>query len=224
LRNGAAQQARLRFRQDFVRDFDEFDFWGAPFAFARFGDGERAICMRMPVKAQDGWSYGGQATRFSDELNAALHFDAPGYYLGISDSCCDLAAKEWYLQQIRVPLERVTFSNIFVNANYLRFQKIDTSDMAIVASEGGDYWVPEDVMNSNFDIDRLVERLLAVDRPILVSAGPASCIIIHKYWQRALKKQVIVDVGSAIDERTKGRKTRQYQVTGTRTAELCCRW
>jgi hypothetical protein len=57
-----------------------------------------------------------------------------------------------------------------------------------------------------------------------LSAGPASCIIIHKYWQRAVKKQVIVDVGSAIDERTKGRKTRQYQVPGTRTAELCCTW
>lgn len=134
-----------------------------------------------------------------------MRYDAPGYYIGISDGCCDPPAKEWYLQQVRLPLERVTFSNIFVNANYRRFQQLDTSDMAIVAPEGGDYWVPEDVMNGNFDLDRLVERLLTVDRPILISAGPASCIIIHKYWQRALKKQVIVDVGSAIDERTKGR-------------------
>jgi hypothetical protein len=113
---------------------------------------------------------------------------------------------------------------LFALPNYRRFQQIDTSEMAIVASEGGDYWVPEDVMNSNFDFDRLVERLLAVERPILVSAGPASCIIIHKYWERAVKKQVIVDVGSAIDERAKGRKTRQYQSAGTRTAELCCQW
>lgn len=214
----------MQFHQDFMRDFDEFDFWGAPFAFARFADGERAICMGTPIKGQDGWSFDGRQADFAAQLNAALRYDAPGYYVGISDGCCDLAAKEWYLQQIRVPLARVTFSNIFVNANYRRFKPIDTSDMAIVASEGGDYWVPEDVMNSNFDLDQLVHRLLAVDRPILVSAGPASCIIIHRYWQRAVKKQVIVDVGSAIDERTKGRKTRQYQVPGTRTAELCCRW
>ena len=222
--NGATSYARIRFRQDFVRDFDQFDFWGAPFAFARFADGERAICMGTPIKGQDGWSFDSRHGVFAAQLNAALRYDAPGYYLGISDGCCDLAAKEWYLQQIRVPLERVTFSNIFVNGNYRRFQQIDTNDMVIVASEGGDYWVPEDVMNSNFDLDRLVERLLAVDRPILVSAGPASCIMIHRYWQRAAKKQVIVDVGSAIDERTKGRKTRQYQVPGTRTAELSCIW
>ncbi|HWB11545.1 MAG TPA: glycosyltransferase [Pirellulales bacterium] len=222
--NGAARCARMRFCQDFIRDFDQFDFWGAPFAFVRFGDGERAICMRKPVQAQDGWSYDGRATAFSAELNAALRCDLPGYYLGISDACCDAAAKEWYLQHVKVPLDRLTFANIFVNANYRRFQQIDTSDMVIVASEGGDYWVPEDLVNGNFDLDRLVERLLSVDRPILVSAGPASCVIIHKYWQRAAKKQVIVDVGSAIDEQTKGRKTRQYQVPGTRTAELCCMW
>jgi 2-polyprenyl-3-methyl-5-hydroxy-6-metoxy-1,4-benzoquinol methylase/GT2 family glycosyltransferase len=224
LPRGEGEGARMQFHQDFMRDFDEFDFWGAPFAFARFADGERAICMGTPIKGQDGWSFDGRQADFAAQLNAALRYDAPGYYVGISDGCCDLAAKEWYLQQIRVPLARVTFSNIFVNANYRRFKPIDTSDMAIVASEGGDYWVPEDVMNSNFDLDQLVHRLLAVDRPILVSAGPASCIIIHRYWQRAVKKQVIVDVGSAIDERTKGRKTRQYQVPGTRTAELCCRW
>ena len=53
-----------------------------------------------------------------------------------------------------MPLERVTFSNIFVNANYRRFQQLDTRDMASVAGEGGDYWVPEDVMNSDFDLDQ----------------------------------------------------------------------
>ncbi|HET6880422.1 MAG TPA: hypothetical protein VFI31_09720 [Pirellulales bacterium] len=180
--------------------------------------------MGKPIQGQDGWTFDGRHAAFADELNAALRYDAPGYFVGISDGCCDRPAKEWYLNQIRLPLERVTFSNIFVNANYRRFQKLDTSDMAIVACEGGDYWVPEDAMNSGFNLDRLVERLLSVDRPILVSAGPASCILIHKYWQRAVKRQVIVDVGSAIDERTKGRKTRQYQVPGTRTSELCCGW
>ncbi|HEV3003349.1 MAG TPA: glycosyltransferase, partial [Pirellulales bacterium] len=70
------------------------------------------------------------------------------------------------------------------------------------------------------------KRLLPVRRPILVSAGPAACIVVHKYWQRATpeRRQTIVDVGSAIDELTKGRKTRQYQVPGTRTAELVCSW
>jgi hypothetical protein len=81
-------------------------------------------------------------------------------------------------------------------------------------------------VNSDFDLDALVRRLLAVRRPILVSAGPAACVIVHEYWQRAVpeQRQVIVDVGSAIDELTKGRKTRQYQVPGTRNAQLVCTW
>jgi hypothetical protein len=95
-----------------------------------------------------------------------------------------------------------------------------------VASEGGDFWVPDDFLSTRFDIDQLVQRLLGVKRPILVSAGPASCVIVHRYWQRAKRdeRQVIVDVGSEIDERTKGRKTRQYQMPGARTANLLCTW
>lgn len=216
----------LRFTQDFLSDFDQFDFRGPPFAFARFADGERAICLGEPIRGQDGWNFPGGASYFRDALLAALRFDDPGYFIGISDGCCDLPARDWYLSQIAAPLARVTFSNIFVNGNYQRFRQLDLSDMAVVASEGGDFWVPPDVMNSRFDIDVLVERLMAVNRPILVSAGPASCVIIHHYWQRTppARRQTIIDVGSAIDERTKGRVTRQYQVPGTRTSGLICRW
>jgi GT2 family glycosyltransferase len=217
---------RMHFTQDFVRDFDQFDFHGAPFAFTRFADGERAICMGRPIDGADGWRYAGGSSPLQEALLAALRFNDPDYYVGISDGCCDPEAKAWYLREIRVPLSQVTFSNIFVNGNYSRFRQLDLSDAAVVASEGGDHWVPADVWNTRFDIDHLVERLLGVKRPILVSAGPASCVIIHRYWQRATpdQRQVIVDIGSAIDERTKGRKTRQYQIPGTRTAELVCAW
>jgi 2-polyprenyl-3-methyl-5-hydroxy-6-metoxy-1,4-benzoquinol methylase len=217
---------RMRFAQDFVQDFNQFDFHGPPFAFARFADGERAICMGQAIEGADGWRYAGGSSPLREDLLAALHYADPDYYLGISDGCCDPEAKEWYLREIRLPLAQVTFSNIFVNGNYSRFRQLDFKNLAIVASVGGDYWVPDDMLNIPFDIDRLVDRLLGVRRPILVSAGPSSCIIIHRYWLRAntQQRQVIVDVGSAIDELTKGRITRQYQVPGTRTAELVCFW
>jgi hypothetical protein len=218
---------KMHFTQDFRRDFEQFDFHGAPFAFARFADGERAICMGQPIRGADGWTFAGGSSSYRDALLAALRYDAPDYYLGLSDACCDREAKEWYLGQIRAPMSQVTFSNIFVNANYTRFiRQLDLDEFAVVATDGGDFWVPGDVGNSAFDLDALVERLLAVARPILVSAGPAACIIVHKYWQRAIpeKRQTIVDVGSAIDELTKGRKTRQYQMPGTRNAELVCTW
>ena len=214
----------MRFTQDFVRDFEQFDFFGEPFAFVRYGDGERAICTGQPVVARDGWTYPGGALRFADDLNAALRFDAPDYYLGISDRCCDSPAHEWYLHQVRVPLEQLTFANIFVNGNYRRFCQLDLRGTAVVASEGGDFTVPEDVFRESLDMDALVERLLGVERPILVAAGPALPIIIHRYWRRAGRRRTIVDVGSALYERTKGRKTRPYQQPGTRNADLICRW
>ncbi|HVC92192.1 MAG TPA: hypothetical protein VND64_00800, partial [Pirellulales bacterium] len=217
---------RLWFTQDFAKDFDQFDFRGPPFAFVRFADGERAICAGRPIKGTDGWNYAGGSSPFRDALLAALRYADPDYYIGISDGCCDASAKAWYLREITVPLSQVTFSNIFVNGNYGRFRQLDRSNVATVACEGGDFWVPEDVVNTRFDIDLLVERLLGVHRTILVSAGPAACVIIHRYWLRASaqQRQVIVDVGSAIDEWTKGRKTRQYQVPGTRNSELVCTW
>ncbi|MEX2121003.1 MAG: glycosyltransferase [Pirellulales bacterium] len=225
-----ARRSTMRFQQDFVSDFDQFDLSGPPFAFVRFGDGERAICCRSPVVTQDGWSYPGGDSAFADQLMAALCHSGPDYYVGISDACCDPASHDWYLKNVRVPLERLTFANIFVNGNYPRFRELlrapGLSGAAIVSSEGGDFHVPADILGAgqDFDVDDLVRRLLHVDRPMLVSAGPASCIIIHRYWQQATNKQVILDVGSAIDERTKGRKTRAYQIPGTPKSELICTW
>jgi SAM-dependent methyltransferase len=223
---GRVERARMRFTQDFLRDFDQFDFHGRPFAFVRFGDGERSICRGIPLVNCDGWSYDGAASRFAADLNASLTFVDPDYYIGISDGCCDREARDWFLERIRVPLEQVTFANIFVNGNYRRFRKLDLSGTALVSSSGGDFTVPEHLINSDFDLDGLVDRLLAVDRTILVAAGPASCVLIHKYWLRADpgRRQTIVDIGSVLDEVIKGCKTRCYHYPGSPTANRICRW
>jgi 2-polyprenyl-3-methyl-5-hydroxy-6-metoxy-1,4-benzoquinol methylase len=216
---------RMRFTQEFLADFDQFDFFGRPFAFVRFGDGERSICRGAPITNCDGWAYDGSRSQFAVDLNASLAYNDSSYYIGISDSCCDPRAHEWLLQRVTVPLEQVTFANIFVNANYRRFRKLDLSKTALVSSEGGEFTVPEHLINSDFDLDALVEQLLCVDRPILVAAGPASCILIHKYWMRAGEnRQTIVDIGSALDEVIKGRRTRSYHHPGSPTANRVCRW
>jgi 2-polyprenyl-3-methyl-5-hydroxy-6-metoxy-1,4-benzoquinol methylase len=216
---------RMRFTQDFLTDFDQFDFHGPPFAFVRFGDGERSICRGVPLVNCDGWSYDGRASRFAADLNASLTHAASDYYVGISDGCCDRESRDWFLARLRVPLDQVTFANIFVNGNYRRFRRLDLSRTALVSSSGGDFTVPEHVINADFDLDGLVDRLLAVDRPILFAAGPASCVLIHKYWTRAgANRQTVVDIGSALDEVVKGRRTRGYHHPGSPTADRICRW
>ena len=216
--------SEMRFTQDFRTDLDQFDFRGRPFAFVRFGDGERAVCMGKPIEAGDGRNSPGGSTPFLRDLIASLECDLEGYFIGIPDTCCDADAHAWYLGMARAPLERLTFANIFVNANYQRFRKLDLSGMAIVAPFNADFVVPENLVERHAEIDPLVDRLLEVDRPILVAAGPAANVIIHKYWQRAKTKQTIVDVGSAIDERLKGAKTRRYHLPGSPTADRVCLW
>jgi 2-polyprenyl-3-methyl-5-hydroxy-6-metoxy-1,4-benzoquinol methylase len=226
-RNGRRNvNGRMRFTQNFITDFDQFDFWGQTFAFVRFGDGERAICAGEPVECRDGWKHDGSATQFAEDLNASLRFNNPDYYIGISDGCCDRRSRDWFLSKITAPMEQVTFANIFVNWNYRRFRQLELSGTFVVSSAGGDLTVPDDLVTGEYDIDAIVDQLLHVDRPILLAAGPASCIIAHKYWLRAEphRRQAIVDVGSAIDEWTKGRKTRQYQFPGSGTAERICAW
>lgn len=93
---------------------------GENFALLRFGDGERAIMENRPVHTGDGWSSPGQQTSLGAALNDALALDGANVYHGISCPCCDRAAYYWYMT--RVPRrENVTFSNLFVNANYRRF-------------------------------------------------------------------------------------------------------
>jgi 2-polyprenyl-3-methyl-5-hydroxy-6-metoxy-1,4-benzoquinol methylase len=215
----------MRFTQNFLADFDQFDFHGPPFAFVRFGDGERSICRGLPLVNCDGWQYDGRASQFAADLNAALTYSAPDYYLGISDGCCDRESRDWFLERRKVPLDQVTFANIFVNGNYRRFRALDLAHAALVSCAGGDFTVPEHVINTDFDLDALVEQLLAVDRPILVAAGPAACVLIHKYWQRAgARRQIIVDIGSALDEVVRGRRTRGYHHPESPTATRICRW
>jgi 2-polyprenyl-3-methyl-5-hydroxy-6-metoxy-1,4-benzoquinol methylase len=225
-RTAARGRPAMRFTQEFVKDFEQIDLWGRPFAFARFGDGERSICRGVPVACSDGWSFNGGSSTFASDLYASLISDFPDYYVGISDTCCDREAHEWFMKRVRVPLDRLTFANILVNGNYQRFRATDLRGTVVVASEGGDFTVPEDIAGTGFEIDGLVERLLRVDRPILVAAGPAACVIVHRYWQRAdaEKRQSIMDVGSAIDEFTKRRKTRRYHFPGSPTANRICRW
>jgi 2-polyprenyl-3-methyl-5-hydroxy-6-metoxy-1,4-benzoquinol methylase len=125
---------RMRFAQDFLADFDQFDFHGPPFAFVRFGDGERSICRGVPLVNCDGWEYDGRASRFVADLNASLTFDDPGYYIGISDGCCDREARDWFLARLRVPLEQVTFANIFGSSGgSVRGSRTDTTRWVLMA-------------------------------------------------------------------------------------------
>lgn len=222
----------LRFTQDFKNDLQAFGeaFWrGEPFALARFADGEWKICagkMTRTDKAHETWWSHRYTTEPRRLLLAALRYAAPSYYVGISSSCYEAAAG--YLRgQVRVRKTNLTFATLFCHSNYDAFLDLDLrKGSVLVSSAGGDFAVPKNAVNEEWDLDGLLAELTKVDRPILVAAGPAACWIIHKYWamQPPEKRQIIVDVGAAYDPEIHGENTRPYHDPNNGWRKHACRW
>jgi hypothetical protein len=75
-------------------------------------------------------------------------------------------------------------------------------------------------------IDALVDRLKDETKTILVAAGPASNIIIHRYWTScpAEKRRVICDIGSALDPWLHNQFTRGYHNPKHPNRKKVCVW
>jgi hypothetical protein len=214
----------IRFTQDFKKDFEQLYLEGEPYAFARFGDGERSLCMGHAVTVKDGWSYDGTDTPLALKMREAVGADVPGYYIGISCPCCDPQGHDWYMAHIKAPPWRVTFANIFVNANYKRFRKLNLKNTVLVSCAEGDFTVPKNALNPPFDYTDLLKQLYEVDKPILVAAGPVGKAILFDYWLNAPNKQIILDIGSVLDKQIHGHRTRRYQKRWGPNSRIVCKW
>lgn len=225
----------MQLTQNFSADFVKLTTAIAerrPFALSRFADGERAFCAGYKKgTSADGWRYDGTDTKLALSLRKAVTASIPGYFLGLSCYCCDPAGSRWYQANIKTPLSRQTFSNIFVNANYGHFQEfVDANrlrDEAVMVGscEDAEIKVPRNAINPAFDYSATLAAMVAAkDRVILVAAGPLSCVLIHEFWQNPDNRDAtIVDIGSALDECTHGRKTRRYQHHGSPTSGKVCK-
>jgi hypothetical protein len=222
----------IDFKQDFTTDFDaiaaalHLGYAGPPIALSRFGDGEYAILQNMVHNAKsDGWEWGGQENHeFQDLLRHSLIAGSwlDDYYVGISAANHHPRAHAWYMGQLlgdNVPLSKITFASLFIFSNYDRFLPlIDSMDRFITVggSDRCDYQTPRSPSdpawkNSASEIVCELQKIDLVDA-ILVSAGPWASILIHRYWQmtESDRRNTIIDVGSAMDEKMRGRRSRQY--------------
>ena len=215
----------IKFTQDFKQDVKQIYLTGEPYALIRFGDGERAIgCRRKIVSGAGEYQYDGSDTKTSRKVMEALRADLSGLYLGISCPCCDIKAAAWYRTQLKAPLHRVTYANLFVNSNYQEFLKLDLKNTVLIACKNGDLTVPEHAMNPEWDYRPLLEQMFKVDKPMLIAAGPIKCGIILDYWREAPNKQILLDVGSSMDWKIHGKPTRQYHRPETVYAKRSCTW
>lgn len=195
---------------------------GFPFALARFHDGELAVCeSRRYLAAANEWD-STQRAWLRDPLIESLKFKAPGYHVGVSPPCCCAKGTTYYASRVRAPS---TFATIFQNANYSRAHQMlcDIPHVRVGARPGDGNMVdfvgvPENAVEHEWDIDSAIERLLHATVPVFLAAGPASCVIAQRLWDR-MRTVPIVDIGSLFD-----RSTRDFQIPTSELYRHECAW
>lgn len=215
----------IQFTHNFIDDFNKIYFEGEPYAFLRMADGERAFGMRVPIKSRRcGFEYDGTDTNAAKRISQVVKENVPGLYFGISCPCCDPKGAAWYREQVTCPDWQLSYSNLFANANYQRFQALDLKNTVLVACKNGDFTVPQHAINPEWDYRSLLQALFKVNKTILVAAGPIKCGLIYDYWTQAPNRQIIIDIGSALDMKIHGHPTREYHKAGNRNKDKVCVW
>lgn len=223
----------IELSQNFSTDFDaiaavlQSDYSGLPIAMGRFGDGEYAILRNMAhVAKSDRWRWDGQPHELQQSLHRSLvaGCELSNYYVGISAANHHPRAHDWYKHQLEingVPMNRVTFASLFIFANYERFLaavgKLDRF-VTVGGSKKCDFQTPRSPLDKSWTlaIQCLAVELRNIDYTdaILVSAGPWASVLVHEYWRITdrcrNRRNTIIDVGSAVDEMIRGRRTRKY--------------
>lgn len=225
------------FSQDFRKDLDALlgvlrDQDAPAIALARFHDGEHALLRGRKYKAVSGWVGDGSKSWIVKPLMASLQCDLPGYHVGISDITTLPDAYNWYARHTRTARSRVTFAMLFAYANYGKsiafFKQMRTRSILVGCTDECDVRVPSNASVDRFDVDDVVDQILDADKPALMAAGPAACLIAHRYWARTIdvadKRRHIIDVGAAIDLIAHGRSTRDYQESRGRLRSFVPKW
>lgn len=240
---------RQLFREDLEEVF-KLIIESNSFALARFADGEASILKNMTVGNKDGWLYKKDKNLvFRMDLRRSLLSEDKNYLYGLSCSCCDKANHDYLLGLVRVPLEQLTFSNIWVNANYRVFQErffqvLTDSRKPVVICSGSKARLPEleryihlndfipipgncvDYWEKHRDQVKGLMDLKASQNTntiFLFAAGPLSEILIYEMWQVNPYNNYL-DIGSTLDPLLFRRKSRRYHKEGDPFANKVCVW
>lgn len=218
------------------------------FALARFADGEASVLKNLTVGNKDGWLYETDENLiFRADLRKALLCRDPGYYYGISCTCCDKENHDYLLGMLRTDLDQVTYSNLWVNANYSTFKELfaetvraSRKEVVLITGKKADvralagtfevkaflpipgncvtYWeTHREDLRARLDLHASTRN----DAVFLVAAGPLSEILIHELWQ-VNPRNTYLDIGSTLDPILFRRKSRDYHTDGDRYSQRVC--
>lgn len=239
--------------QDFKRDFFEIMRMiveADSMAFSRAADGEANILKNNTIGNKDGWLYKRDRNLiFRADLRRSLQCTDSGFIYGISCTCCDPVNHEFLLAQLKTDRGHMTYSNMWVNANFPLFKeyffktmKASKKDIVICTNKKAkisnlDTFMPiKDFIpipgncviywEKNRDYIRALLDLKGstYNKAIfLFAAGPLSEILIHELWL-ANPQHTMLDIGSSLDPILFNRKSRSYQNMNSELSHRVCIW
>ena len=219
-------------------------------ALARFADGEASVLKNITVGNKDGWLYKTDKNLiFRRDLRQSLLCVDKNYLYGLACTCCDKETHDFLLHSVRAPLENLTFSNIWVNGNFPRFNErflptLKESKKQIILCSGSKARVSELTQyvpitdfipipgNCVLYWEKYREQIRGLldlkatqysNAIFLIAAGPMSEIIIHEMWQ-ANQQNVYLDIGSTLDPLLFRRNSRGYHTAGHTFSQRICSW
>lgn len=212
------------------------------FAFSKYADGEFKILVNQLITNCDNWTF--DPTKHEsqyDELLSSYQYDGEGYYVGISCPCCQPQSHiRWMRDNVGVPEDRLTWANIFVNANYQYFvenfiPEFNNHKIILVANENANinnlpFEVEEHIGISNLafvDNFNLVNELPKKDyknKLFLFCAGPLGNMLAANMW-RVNKENTYLDIGSTLNKfLLGGNGNRRYLSADPITLNKICVW
>lgn len=212
------------------------------FCFTRYADGEVLLMKGMPVGAgtqayhQDRWSSPPKITLLGADLLNTLNHTEKNYFYAITSPNQSAWDYEFLRSRIYQPDENLTFSDLWINSNYLKFKLFIKNlqikfnlvcNKNILQAKNVElniksiFPVEDDCVNFyEKNKDEFIKSVKSYcsnsyNELFLVSAGPLSEIIIHEMFQHNPNNKYI-DVGSSLDEFIHSRITRPYMITGSK--------
>jgi len=214
---------------------------GENFMLLKNADGERAIMMGEAIDYVEGtWSAPQHRTKLGDDILSCLSLNEDNVYYAISCPCCDQEAYYWYKSRINSP--NITFSNLWVNANFKKFKKLFPTlkrDAILISNYRAKghkignlnilkhYEIGDDCFSFwENEAPALIEQIKKDfgDKNNLfyvVSAGPMSTPIMVELYKNN-PNNCYVDFGSAIDIYYKDNFSRAYMNDKSNYAKQNC--
>jgi hypothetical protein len=224
--------------EKFNSDFN--NFWGLintniNFTFARYADGEvmlmkgQAVSDGTQASSIDKWKAPNSLTKVGEQLLETLNHVEDNYFYAISSITDNINDYTFLKNNIKQKEDKLTFVNLWINANYNLMVKnlcsnkrevilicnkdakkenfpFNVIDITPFPDDCINFWVEND---KSF-IDEITKKYSALNNQLFfISCGPISEIIIDALY-KANPNNTYVDVGSSIDEFVHGYKTRQY--------------